>query len=49
MTEPTEIPVTRPVEPVEQFTTRIEEESDGAVVYFEWSNVQLAIPIGTKP
>lgn len=45
----TEVPVTRPVVPVEQFTTRIEEESDGAVVYFEWSNVQLAIPIGIKP
>ena len=30
----TEVPVTRPVVPVEQFTTRIEEGSDGAVVYF---------------
>ena len=45
----TEVPVTRPVVPVEQFTTRIEEGNDGVVVYFEWSNVQLAIPIGVNP
>jgi hypothetical protein len=41
----TEVPVTRPVVPVEQFTTRIEEGSGGPVVYFEWSNVQLIIPV----
>lgn len=41
----TEVPVTRPVVPVEQFTTRIEEGAGGAVVYFEWSNVQLMIPV----
>jgi hypothetical protein len=41
----TEVPVGVPVVPVEQFTTRIEEGADGAVVYFEWSNVQLVIPV----
>jgi hypothetical protein len=36
--------------PVEQFTARIEEgPADGAVVFFEWSDVQLAIPIARKP
>lgn len=46
----TEIPVTRLDEPVEQFTTRIEEgPSNGAMVYFEWSDVQLAIPVARKP
>lgn len=45
----TEVPVTRPVVPVEQFTSRIEAGSDGgALLYFEWSNVQLIIPIGPK-
>lgn len=42
----TEVPVTKPDVPVEQFTTRIEKGQDhGAMVYFEWSDVQLAIPI----
>ncbi|WP_194774570.1 DUF2911 domain-containing protein [Pararhodonellum marinum] len=43
----TEVPVTTLDVPVEQFTTRIEAGPDnGATVYFEWSDVQLAIPIG---
>jgi hypothetical protein len=42
----TEVPVTRPLVPVEQFTIRIEEGPDfGAIIYFEWSNVQLVFPI----
>ena len=42
----TEVPVTRPSVPVEQFTTRKEAGADnGSVVYFEWRDVQLAIPI----
>jgi hypothetical protein len=42
----TEVPVTRPVVPVEQFTTRIEAGPEvGALLYFEWSNVQLIIPV----
>jgi hypothetical protein len=42
----TEVPVTRPVVPLEQFTTRIEAGPDGgALLYFEWSNVQLVIPV----
>jgi hypothetical protein len=42
----TEVPVTRPDVPVEQFTIRIEKgPEDGALVYFEWSNVQLIVPI----
>jgi hypothetical protein len=46
----TEVPVTRLDTPVEQFTARIEEgPADGAVVFFEWSDVQLAIPIARKP
>ncbi|WP_373497700.1 DUF2911 domain-containing protein [Aquiflexum sp.] len=46
----TEVPVTRLDTPVEQFTARIEEgPADGATVYFEWSDVQLAIPIARKP
>ena len=45
----TEVPVTKLDVPVEQFTTRIEKGPDnGATVYFEWSDVQLAIPIGLK-
>ncbi|MCL6260130.1 DUF2911 domain-containing protein [Aquiflexum sp. TKW24L] len=46
----TEVPVTRLVTPVEQFTTRIENgPNDGAIVYFEWSDVQLIIPIAINP
>lgn len=46
----TEVPVTRLDTPVEQFTARIEEgPADGAVVFFEWSDVQLTIPIARKP
>lgn len=46
----TEVPVTRLDTPVEQFTARIEAgPADGAVVFFEWSDVQLAIPIARKP
>lgn len=42
----TEVPVARPSAPVEQLTTRIEAGMDSdAVLYFEWSEVQLAIPI----
>ena len=45
----TEVPVTRLKMPVEQFTARIEEgPADGVTVYFEWSDVQLAIPIARK-
>jgi hypothetical protein len=45
----TEVPVTRLDTPVEQFTARIEEgPADGAVLFFEWSDVQLAIPIARK-
>lgn len=45
-----EVPVTRLDTPVEQFTARIEEgPADGAVVFFAWSDVQLAIPIARKP
>jgi hypothetical protein len=46
----TEVPVNRLDTPVEQLTARIEEgPDDGATVYFEWSDVQLAIPIARKP
>lgn len=47
----TEVPVTRLDTPLEQLTARIEEgpADDGAMVYFEWSDVQLAIPIARKP
>ncbi|WP_373522195.1 DUF2911 domain-containing protein [Aquiflexum sp.] len=46
----TEVPVTRLDTPVEQLTARIEEgPADGVTVYFEWSDVQLAIPIAVKP
>ena len=46
----TEVPVTQLDVPVEQFTTRIEVGPDnGAIVYFEWSDVQLIIPIGLNP
>lgn len=42
----TEVPVAQPSASVEQFTTRIEAGADSdAVVYFEWSDVHLAIPI----
>jgi hypothetical protein len=45
----TEVPVNRPVVPVEQFTIRLEEGSQNAVTaYFEWSNVQFSIPIAPK-
>jgi len=43
----TEVPVTKPEKPVEQYTIRIEEGTDnGANVYFEWSDVQVMVPIG---
>lgn len=43
----TEIPVNKLETPVEVFTSRIEKASDStAVLYFEWSDVQLNIPIG---
>jgi hypothetical protein len=43
----TEVPVNYLTTPVEQFTIRIEDGPDnGAIVYFEWSDVQLMIPIG---
>jgi hypothetical protein len=43
----TEVPVTYLTEPVEQFTTRIQDgPNNGAIVYFEWSDVQLMVPIG---
>jgi hypothetical protein len=43
----TEVPVSQPDAPIEQFTARIENGAEnGAIVYFEWSNVQLSIPIG---
>jgi len=46
----TEVPVIRLDTPIEQFTTRIEAgPANGATVYFEWSDVQLAIPIARKP
>lgn len=46
----TEVPVTRLDTPVAQLTARIEKgTADGATVYFEWSDVQLAIPIAKKP
>jgi hypothetical protein len=42
----TEVPVSRPDAPVEQFTIRLEKgPEDGALVYFEWSYVQLIVPI----
>jgi hypothetical protein len=45
----TEVPVNRPVVPVEQFTIRLEEGSENAVTaYFEWSNVQFSIPIASS-
>jgi hypothetical protein len=45
----TEVPVTKLKKPVEQFTTRIEAgPNDGALVYFEWSDVQIMIPIALK-
>lgn len=43
----TEVPVTHLDTPVEQFTTRITDGTESAaIVYFEWSDVQIAIPIG---
>lgn len=43
----TEVPVTRPEKPVEQYTIRIEEGAEnGANIYFEWSDVQVMVPIG---
>ncbi len=45
----TEVPVTQLDVPVEQFTTRIEKgPENGAMVFFEWSDVQLTIPVGLK-
>jgi hypothetical protein len=42
----TDVPVTHLDEPVEQMTIRIEEAvNDGAIIYFEWSDVQLPVPI----
>jgi hypothetical protein len=42
----TEVPVTKLEKPVEQYTIRIEDVADnGANVYFEWSDVQLMVPI----
>lgn len=46
----TDVPVTKLITPVEQFTTRIEKGTDSdAVIYFEWSDVQLIIPVGIDP
>lgn len=43
----TEVPVIPLSTPVEQYTIRIEKGPDnGALIYFEWSDVQLAVPIG---
>lgn len=43
----TEVPVTHLDEPIEQFNIRIEEGmNEDAMVYFEWSDVQLMVPIG---
>lgn len=42
----TDVPVTHLDEPVEQMTIRIEQAvNDGAIIYFEWSDVQLPVPI----
>ena len=38
----TQVPVLRLTEPVEQYTIRIEEAADGALIYFEWSDVQFS-------
>ncbi len=46
----TEVPVAQPDTAVEQFTTRIEAGPENwAIVYFEWSDVKLTIPIGINP
>lgn len=46
----TEVPVAIPPVAVEQFTSRLEEGPDSSVLlYFEWSNVQLLIPILPDP
>ena len=43
----TEVPVTHLDEPVEQMTIRIEAgAAEAAIIYFEWSDVQLMVPIG---
>jgi hypothetical protein len=41
------VPVTHLDEPIEQFNIRIEEGmEETAIVFFEWSDVQLRLPIG---
>lgn len=43
----TEVPVTHLDTPVEQMTVRIEPGMEqAAIVYFEWSDVQLMVPVG---
>jgi hypothetical protein len=45
----TEVPVTRLLTPVEQFTTRIEKGTDNdLLIYFEWSDVQLVVPVDVE-
>ncbi len=41
----TNVPVERINEPVEQFTTRFEEDEKKVLLIFEWSDVRLKIPI----
>ena len=42
----TEVPVNPLDQPIEQLTARLEAgEGAGAILYFEWAEVQLAIPI----
>ncbi len=42
----TEVPITKLEKPLEQYTIRMEDGADNGVnVYFEWSDMQLMIPI----
>lgn len=41
----TNVPVQKPQAPVEQFTVSMTESDGGILVYFEWDNVQLVIPV----
>lgn len=42
----TEVPVTHLQNPIEQYTIRIEDAmANGAIIYFEWSDVQLKVPV----
>lgn len=42
----TKVPVSKLEDPVEQYTIRIEDDVDGALIFFEWSDVQFSVPIG---